>query len=100
MRNEFDGLTLYDADGDPVPGLSAVPTAYYNEFGVWTNVGIVAAQLAGMEVLKLVLPRAWHTIIWLVSRSGTWRARVPALAWLASDQPHPLVIRPASFLWT
>ncbi len=65
VRNEFDGLTLYDADGDPVPGLSAVPTAYYNEFGVWTNVGIVAAQLAGMEVLKLVVLKVWHKMDWL-----------------------------------
>lgn len=61
-RNEFSGLTLYDAQGQAVDGLSVVPHAVLNQFTVWENMGILAAWWCGMQVLVVgALHAAYRT---------------------------------------
>ncbi|KAL6761569.1 P-loop containing nucleoside triphosphate hydrolase protein [Haematococcus lacustris] len=55
VTSEFDGLTFHDpTTGASVPGLQAIPSAIDNGLTLAQNVGILAAMVAGMEVLKLV----------------------------------------------
>jgi hypothetical protein len=51
VQNEFQGLVLYDAAGQPVDALQLLPASVVNGLSIWGNIGVVAAMVVGMRLL-------------------------------------------------
>ncbi|PNW84101.1 hypothetical protein CHLRE_04g220850v5 [Chlamydomonas reinhardtii] len=66
LDTEFAKISFVDpATGDTVPGLEVLPDSVATGLSPAQNIGVVAAQLGGMELIKLTALHLAHRLNWL-----------------------------------
>lgn len=63
VGSEVDGLSLnVPGTADMIPAVSLVPPVVFTRFSAWGNLGILGAQVAGMELIKVAAVHAAYKL--------------------------------------
>ncbi|KAG2423172.1 hypothetical protein HXX76_010940 [Chlamydomonas incerta] len=65
LDTEFSKVSFVDAAGNTVPGLEALPASVDTGLTAAQNIGVVAAQVGGMEAVKLAALHLAYRLKWM-----------------------------------